>query len=307
MQLDYDRIDPLLLPPLESFPPLDITRDNIAGIREILASQPKAPKPEGLIETKQTVTTKDGSVDVYVYRKSEKPGQSALLWIHGGGYIMGSAEDNRAMDMAMALDCTVFSVDYRLAPEHPFPAGPEDCYAALKWLMSGSSGFDINLDKVALGGASAGAGMAAGVALMNRDRDNFPLTLQLLLYPMIDNFHATESGKFENHPIWKQQTSFNAWEMYLNGTPGEDASPYAAATRAKSLAGLPPAYITVGTEDLFRDEDIDYANRLIADGVTTELTVFPGIYHAAESFVPDAPVSQRMTAAFMTALGHALT
>ncbi len=173
--------------------------------------------------------------------------------------------------------------------------------------MQGDSGYNLNLDRVALGGASAGAGMAAGVALMNRDRDNFNLCLQLLLYPMIDNLHATDSGGIENHPIWNQQTSFNAWEMYLGGTQKEQASPYAAAMRAESLTGLPPAYISVGTEDLFRDEDMAYASRLINAGIPTELAVLPGIYHAAEGFVPDAPVSQRLTAGFMTALSHALT
>lgn len=305
MLLDYDRIDPLLRPPLEVFPPLDITADNIQDIRAILAAQPAAPKPEGLLEAKVEVESTGEPVDVFVYRKSERANQPALVWIHGGGYVMGSAEDLRAMSIAMALDCTVFSVDYRIAPEHPFPAGPDDCYAALSWVMSGNSGYDLDLSKVALGGASAGAGMAAGVALMNRDRDNFPLTLQLLLYPMLDNLHATESGQYENHPIWNQQTSFNSWEMYLGGVPKEEASPYAAAARAETLKGLPPAYVTVGTEDLFRDEDIAYANRLIADGVPTELSLFPGVYHAAEGFVPDAPVSQRLTASFMSALKDA--
>ncbi len=306
MLLDYDRIDPLLRPPLEAFPALDITRDNIGDIRAIIAAQPNAPKPEGLIEDKVTVKGSTSEVDVYVYRGSNDANQSAVVWIHGGGYVMGSAEDVRAMHIATALNCTVFSVDYRLAPEHPFPAGPDDCYATLKWVMEGKSGYDLNLDRVALGGASAGAGMAAGVALMNRDNDNFDLCLQLLLYPMIDNLHATQSGKYENHPIWNQQTSFNAWEMYLGGTPKDGASPYAAAMRAESLAGLPPAYICVGTEDLFRDEDIAYANRLIAEGIPTELCILPGVYHAAEGFVPDAPVSQRLTAGFMTALSHAL-
>ena len=150
------------------------------------------------------------------------------------------------------------------------------------------------------------AGMAAGVVLMNRDRDNFPLCLQLLLYPMIDNLHATPSGKVTNHPVWKQETSFNAWEMYLDGTPGEDASPYAAATRATDLSGLPPAYVCVGTADLFCDEDIEYAQRLMDAHVPTELAVFPGLYHAAESFVPDARISLRITASFLLALDHAL-
>jgi len=159
---------------------------------------------------------------------------------------------------------------------------------------------------VAIGGASAGGGMAAGVALMNRDRANHPLALQLLLYPMIDNLHATESGQYENHPIWNQGTSFRAWEMYLDGTPGERASPYAAAARAADLVGLPSAYICVGNEDLFRDEDVDYARRLNAAGVPCELAVFPGLYHGGDAFVPAAAVSRRLQRSFLAALGDAL-
>ena len=306
MILDYEQIDPLLLPALENFPALDIDRESLPMIREVLAQMPAAPKPEGLLEAKEVINMAGHDVDVYVYRKNERANQPAVIWIHGGGYLFGSAEDDRAMRIAMECDCTVFSVDYRLAPEHPFPAGPEDCYATLQWLMKGESGYDIDLNRVALGGASAGGGMAAGVALMNRDRDNYPLRLQLLIYPMIDNLHATASGDYENHPVWNQSTSHNAWEMYLDGKPGGDASPYAAATRADDLSGLPAAYICVGTADLFRDEDITYANRLTEAGIATELAVFPGVYHAAEGFTPDAPVSLRMTQSFMSALRDAL-
>jgi len=306
MELDYNRIDDELLPAIETLPNLDITRDNIKEIRQLLAEQPAEPSDVRVEKDKATIATAEGEVDVYIYRKSDRPQQPAVIWIHGGGYVLGSAEDLRAEVIADHCDCTVFSVDYRLAPEHPFPAGPEDCYATLAWVMSGESGYDLDLGRVAVGGASAGAGMAAGVVLMNRDRDNFPLCLQLLLYPMIDNLHATPSGKVTNHPVWKQKTSFNAWEMYLDGTPGEDASPYAAATRASDLSGLPPAYVCVGTADLFCDEDIEYAQRLMDAHIPTELAVFPGLYHAAESFVPDARVSRRITASFLLALDHAL-
>ncbi len=132
MLLDYNRIDPLLLPPLDAFPPLDITAENIQDIRTILSAQPAAPKPEGLLEEKVSVSESDSTVDVYVYRGSEAPNQPAVVWIHGGGYVMGSAEGARAMLIATTLNCTVFSVDYRLAPGHPLPAGPEDCYSTLK-------------------------------------------------------------------------------------------------------------------------------------------------------------------------------
>ena len=198
-------------------------------------------------------------------------------------------------------------MEYRLAPEHPFPAGPEDCLATLEWLFDNTDSIGIQGDKIAIGGASAGAGMAAGVSLMNRDRRNIPLCFQLLLYPMLDNLHATPSGDIQNHPVWKRSTSFNAWEMYLNGEPGEAASEYAAPSRAESLKGLPPTYISVGSEDLFRDEDIGFGQRLIKDGVPCEMAIFPGMYHAGESFAPAAKVSQRLNQSFLTALKDALT
>jgi acetyl esterase/lipase len=306
MLLDYNRIDPELLPGLETFPALDLNRENISKMRDLLAARPQPSSSVDVLSDRKTIDTEDGTVDVYIYRKNDQPDQPAVLWIHGGGYILGNAVDERARIIADHCNCTVFSVDYRLAPEHPFPAGPNDCYATLAWIMNDAKALGIDKNRVAMGGASAGSGMAAGVALMNRDRDNFPLQLQLLLYPMIDNLHATGSGKLENHPVWKQSTSFNAWEMYLDGVPGEQASPYAAATRATDLTGLPPAYICVGSEDLFRDENIDYAQRLIAAGVPCEFSIFPGLYHGADSFIPTARVSRRLNQAFLRALDHAL-
>ncbi len=306
MQLDYDRLDKELLPMLDDFPALDITRDNIVQLRELLASRPQPPSAVTVESRIETINTDDGDLDIHVFRKDDRGNQPALIWIHGGGYLLGNADDERARVIAARCDCTVFSVDYRLAPEHPFPAGPEDCYAALRWVMQNADTLGIDRDRVALGGASAGGGMAAGVIHMNRDRDNFPLRLQLLIYPMIDNLHDTPSGQYENHPVWKQQTSFNAWEMYLDGTPGLEASPYAAATRATDLSGLPPAYVCVGSEDLFRDEDIEYARRLIDAGVPCQLAVFPGLYHGADSFVPDAVISKRHNDSFIAALKDAL-
>lgn len=306
MILDYDKLDPELLPGLENLPPLEVTRENVTSVREALANGPKPANPVDVLEETVSVDTDDGPVTVYVYRQTTKKNQAALLWIHGGGYVLGSAVDERARIIAAKLDCTVVSVEYRLAPEHPFPAGPNDCWAVLDWMMREHRALGIDVNRVAIGGASAGGGMAAGVALMNRDRHDHPLVLQLLLYPMIDNLHATESGQVENHPIWNQGTSFRAWEMYLDGTPGDAASPYAAAARAEDLAGLPPAYVCVGSEDLFRDEDIEYARRLIAADVPCELAVFPGMYHGGDGFVPRATISRRMQRSYLAALEDAL-
>ncbi|XOV89763.1 MAG: alpha/beta hydrolase [Pseudomonadota bacterium] len=306
MLLDYNKIDPELLPAIEQLPPLDITRDNVVQVRAMLAARPAVPTQTNVMELKDTVLTKEGEVGVVIYRKTERPGQPAVLWIHGGGYILGNAEDDRARVIADTLDCTVVSVDYRLAPEHPFPAGANDCYGVLEWMALQSDALNIDAMRIAIAGASAGGGMAAGVALMARDRGGPKLIMQCLLYPMIDNLHATDSGQVENHPIWNQGTSFRAWEMYLDGTPGAEASPYAAAARAEDLSGLPPTYICVGSEDLFRDEDIEYARRLIAADVPCEVALFPGLYHAGESFVPTARVSRRLNQSFLTALGDGL-
>ena len=306
MQLDYTRIDPELSPLLETFPALDLNRTNIVKMRSLLAAKAKETKEVKVLSERQSIDTQDGRVDIYIYRKNKQAQQAALLWIHGGGYILGSAEDERAEIIADYCNCTVFSVDYRLAPEHPFPAGTNDCYSTLEWIMHESEALGIDKNRIAIGGASAGGGMAAGLALLNRDRDKFPIQLQLLLYPMIDNLHATASGQIENHPVWNRSTSFNAWEMYLNGTPNEKASPYAAAARAQDLTQLPPAYICVGSEDLFRDENIAYSQRLSEANVPCEFSIFPGLFHGADSFLPNAKVCNRLNQAFLIALENAL-
>ena len=307
MKLDYSRIDPELLAALEAVPNLDINRDNVVHIRESLAEQPLQPLPQGVCSEVIAVTTPEAVVDVHVLRGSDESGQAAVLWMHGGGYVIGSAGDERAGIIADHCGCRVFSVEYSLAPEHPFPAAINECHAVLQWMIEESSALGIDRERIAIAGASAGAGLAAGLALVNRDRENVPLRMQLLFYPMIDNLHDTASGRYENHPVWNRATSFNAWEMYLDGTPGERASPYAAAARAEDLTGLPPAYICVGSEDLFRDEDIEYARRLSEAGIPCELAVFPGVYHGGNSFAPSALVSKRLKRSALDALADALT
>jgi acetyl esterase/lipase len=308
MELDFDRLDPELGVILPALPPMlaDIRRENLARVREAMDAQP-APEIETTVEIEERVIPgPGGDLPLLVYARPAEGVRPGLLWIHGGGYILGSARDDRARRIAEQLDVVVVSVDYRLAPEHPFPAGPEDCYAALLWIVEHAAALGIDPERLAIGGASAGGGMAAGVALMNRDRGGPSLAMQLLLYPMIDNFHDTASGRIVNHPVWNRRTSFNAWEMYLDGEPGADASPYAAAARAKDLTGLPPTYVCVGAEDLFRDEDIEYARRLFEAGVPCELAVYPGLFHGGDMFLPTARVSQRLERGLLRALGDRL-
>lgn len=287
-------------------PGLDINRENIAQIRGLLGAQSSAPAPFEIETHVHRVGEEGTDPQVICYRKTNRAMQPCLLWMHGGGYVLGDAEDLRAKQLAFDLDITVASVEYRLAPEHPFPAGLDYCWQALNWLSTNADTLGIDAGRLAIGGASAGAGLAAGLALKSRDEQGPDLALQLLLYPMLDNLHASESGKIETHPVWSRATSFSAWEMYLNGVPGEAAPIYAAAARCTDVGGVAPAYICVGTEDLFYGEDVDYARRLTAAGVPCELAVYPGLYHAADVYFPEARISQRLMASVRMALADAL-
>lgn len=303
-------VDPELRPALKFVPEQLslITKESVPEARVVLNEMFKPTKTEGVDVSKREISSAEGNITVYIYQpENSSPNKPGMLWIHGGGYILGNAYGNEfAGDFAKQLNATIISVEYRLAPEHPFPAGQDDCYAALLWMVKNAKKLGIDTNKIVVGGDSAGAGMAAGLVLRNRDEKGPHIALQFLLYPMLDNLHATPSGSTEGYPVWDRQTSLNAWEMYLNGTPGKNASPYASATRAKDLSGLPPTFITTGTVDLFRDEIIDYAQRLMAAGVPTQLAVFPGVYHAGQTFAPNATVSQRMIHTYINALKDAL-
>lgn len=303
-------IDASVSAPLEHLPQelAIITRDNVAEARAMASKMLKFPDTPGVKVEKKTITTAEGEVTVFIYQPENSTGNNpGILWTHGGGYIMGRADSNDyAGAFSKQLNATVVSVDYRLAPEYPFPAGHNDSYAAFLWMVEHAEELGIDPNRIAIGGDSAGAGMTAGVALHNRDAQGPTIALQLLIYPMLDSLHNTPSGSIEDYPVWNRTTSFNAWEMYLNGTPGAKASPYASPARATDVSGLPKTFITVGTVDLFRDEVIDYAQRLMAAGVPTQLAVFPGMYHGSQVFVPDAPISQQMIGTYVTALKEAL-
>jgi len=234
----------------------------------------------------------------------------ALLWIHGGGYVLGSVErdDLLAKHLARVGQCVVASVEYRLAPEHPFPAPVEDCYAALKWLSAQSAELGVHTSRIAIGGASAGGGLAAGLALLTRDRAEVEVAFQLLIYPMIDDRNiAPASETVPDTFVWTRENNRMGWRAYLGREPGgADVSPYAAAARATDLTGLPPAYIPVGDLDLFLDENITYAQRLLAASVPTELHVYPGAFHGFNGFVPSAEISRRFNADRDTALKRML-
>jgi acetyl esterase/lipase len=222
----------------------------------------------------------------------------AVLHIHGGGYVMGVPEFNDARNRQLAGDvgCAVLSVDYRLAPETPFPGGIEDCYAALLWLHRHAAGMGVDAERIAISGESAGGGLAASLALLARDRGEVPVCFQQLIFPMIDDRTGSvgQAHPYAGEFIWTAASNRYAWAALLNGAPGGDSvSAYAAASRAPNLAGLAPAFIAVGALDLFVDEDIDYARRLIHAGVPTELHVYPGAFHGYQLLAPHAQVTRR--------------
>jgi acetyl esterase/lipase len=256
--------------------------------------------PEGISTTDRQVPGPAGAPEVLVriYQPAERPDTlPALLWIHGGGYVLGSVarDDLLAGSLAKFGPCVVASVEYRLAPEYPFPAPVEDCYAALRWLAAHSAELGVNRSRIAIGGASAGGGLAAGLALLARDRAEVEVTFQLLIYPMLDDRNiAPASETAPDTFVWSRANNLMGWRAYLGREPGgAEVSPYAAAARATDLRGLPPAYIPVGDLDLFLDENITYARRLLAAGVPTELHVYPGAFHGFNGFVPDAEISRR--------------
>jgi acetyl esterase/lipase len=235
---------------------------------------------------------------------------AGLLWMHGGGYVSGSAdaEDIRTRTMAAELGCVIVSVDYRLAPETPYPGPLEDCYAALRWLHASALELGVNTGRLAIGGGSSGGGLAAVLALLARDRGEIPLAFQALLAPMLDDRTVTAdpphpyTGEF----IWTRDTNRFGWTALLGREPGSDGiSPYAAAARAENLASLPPTFIAVGALDLFLEENMEYARRLIRAGVPTELHVYPGVFHGFQ-LVPHAQVTQAAARDQISAIRRAL-
>ena len=314
-----EQLDPELKAVMERMPTdrtLDLTKISAARARmkklvlEMLATFPQVESVSQ--EDRFAPGTQGGPpVRVRIYRADDQSSKlPALYWIHGGGYVMGDIDmDDRLMkQMVKRIGCVAASVDYRLAPEHPFPTPVEDCYTGLKWLFAHADELGVEPARIAIGGPSGGGGLTAGLGLLARDRKEVPVAYQLLIYPMIDDRNATAAAHAITDPrVWNRESNRLGWKAYLGRDGGgADVSPYAAATRATDLSNLPPTYISVGTLDLFVDENIDYAQRLIQAGVPTELHVYPGAFHGFDMFAPSARVSKQFKADRDNALKRAL-
>lgn len=234
-------------------------------------------------------------VMVRIYRpptgEGVKPG---LLYIHGGGFCVGSVEGEHvgAASTCAAVDAVVVSVEYRLAPEHPYPAPLEDCHAALQWMHQEAASLGIDPAHIGIMGQSAGGGLSAGLALLARDRGGPAICYQMLGIPELDDRLETPSmTQFTDTPLWNRPNAVMSWKYYL-GELASDPPIYAAPSRATDLSGLPPAYVSTMEFDPLRDEGILYALKLLECGVSVELHQFAGTFHGS-SLMGDAEVSRR--------------
>lgn len=299
-----DMAAPWFKPYLDAKPPRTITRETLPALRKVLTIPPESlPKNERVNVRNETLPS---GLRVRVYTpKVEKAEYPALLWIHGGGYIMGSPEGNEDLSLKIAdeLGFIVAAPDYRLAPEHPYPAAVDDCYEALKWLAENPK---VRKDRIAVAGQSAGGGLTAAVALMARDKKYPALHFQMPLYPMLDYRNVTPSShQIQDHRAWCRDFNIFAWGVYLANVSG-DVPAYASPSMAADLSGLPPAYIMTETLDPFRDEDIAYAQRLMTAGVPVELHVIPGVTHGFEAIFTDAEMSVKTVNEYVNALKEAM-
>lgn len=306
-------VDPEVLPALEAFPSLQATRETLPAMRAAMDPFLKgAPVPVLPVEAQEIhIPAPEGHQVRAILLRPEGLASAvpALLHIHGGAYIIGVPEMSVPELTATAhqLGIVILSVDYRLAPEHPFPAGIEDCYTALGYLHENAATLGIDASRIAVMGESAGGGLAASLALLARDRGVYSLAFQLLDAPMMDDRTCVRprnpvTGEF----IFAPADNHFGWSCLLGAEPGgPDVSPYAAAARATQLDGLPPALIATGALDLFLDENVDYAMRLISAGVSVELHIYPGCPHGYV-IAADAPVAQRALADKRAALRRAL-
>ncbi|WP_103109299.1 alpha/beta hydrolase [Brevibacillus reuszeri] len=306
-----NRVLPELRQALEQFPGFQL-EENLEASRAMLRNPP-IEKSEHVNTTSRMIQGAVGEMLVKIYEPSQRTGNKlpAMLWIHGGGYVLGHPDMDDALceRFVQAANCVVVSVDYRLAPEHPYPAAINDCYAALLWMTDEAEELGIDLARVAIAGASGGGGLTAALALLVRDKGGPDLIFQMPLYPMLDNRNRTASSHeiLADNATWNRTNNLMAWGMYL----GEDASknelsPYAVPARAESLAGLPPTFTCIGQLDLFRDETIEYVTRLAEAGVDVEFQLYPGSYHCFEVFVPQAEVSKRASQSYVDAMARAL-
>ena len=307
------RMDPAVEAALMAMPPLQFA--DPAAQRLAFAEQAKQmPKPppdeRTTMEKLEVPRGEPRGIPVRVFRPRDAAGfLPVLVWIHGGAYVVGSAsqDDLICSELAVRTGAVVVSVDYRLAPEDPYPAALDDCYAATCWAAAGGVE-STDPTRLALAGASAGAGLAAAVALYARDHGGPPIAFQLLLYPFLDDRRDTPSHRAgRDAPLFTTTDAEHGWRHYLRGlNDGDRVPPYASPARAVALAGLPPAYVLAAGMDCLRDEAVNYAMAMARAGVAVELHLVPAVPHGFDAVAPEAAVSRRVIAEYAAALRRCL-
>lgn len=295
-----------------SEPQLPLSLATISTVRTLWPVPPALPAPAPQPET-LTIPGAAGDPDVTVQligRTVAGGPRPAIVHMHGGGLVSGTAAHSTAFCQMLAneFDCVVVNVDYRRAPETPFPGPVEDIYSALKWVHANAGDLGVDRRRIAVMGASAGGGLAAMLALMARDRGEIPVCFQLLIYPMLDDRtgSTTKPAGAIGRVGWSAQANAFGWSAFLGQEAGLAAVPDGAVpARVEDLSRLPPTFIGVGATDLFVDENMAYARRLVRAGVATELYVAPGAFHAFDFVVPEARVSRAFIAAWKAALANA--
>ena len=293
-------MDPEILEGMEQLPkelteggPID---QSYLAMREMIKGMELAPFDSAFMTMEEKSVNSEGrDIRFFIYKPIDMDQHSGvcIYWIHGGGNVVGTPrEDDIAALFVNTLKCTMVSVDYQLAPEHQHPEGMEDCYAGLVWTAQHANELNIDKNKIAVCGESAGGGMAARTVLLNRERKGVNIAFQLLKCPMLDNTHNTPSGRLSGYLGWDRDSSLWAWNAYLGGDLGTDATALQSPSRVTDLSGLPPTFLYVGANELFRDEVIAYAQQLMKDFVPTELYVAPGMSHGGERMAPNARISQ---------------
>ncbi|HEV2600365.1 alpha/beta hydrolase [Sphingopyxis sp.] len=303
-------VDREIAPIIDLFPRVDLNAAPIGQIRARAAETYSFLPPPAIVPEEVTIPSVHGGPDImaFLYRPATRdPRRGAILHIHGGGMVMGSARQIQAgpAALAMAAGVPVVSVEYRLAPEHPFPAPQEDCHSALSWLAAQADALGFAPERIVVAGESAGGGLAAALAIMARDLGGPAIAGQLLTYPMLDHRTGSDACPYDNPAtgefIWTRASNRFGWRALRGDYKADDARRgWFSPSLAEDLSNLPPAYIATGSLDLFFDENLDYARRLVAAGVPVDLHSYAGAIHAFNA-IPDAALSQRFNGGILAA------
>ena len=306
----YPLVDPELIPALESWPQIEFSADLLEQVRQ----RPQMdPLPASFAQpVSRHIPGLAGAPEVRIFIVDPNPGatgRAVFLHMHGGGYVTyGTGVYPIIQTIARDCECVVFSVDYRLAPETTYPGALDDNYAALQWVYDNAEMLGVDRSRIAVGGESAGGGHAAALALRARDRKEIPILFQLLIYPMLDDRTGSThpAPRSMGRYVWNEASNRFGWMALLGVAAGSADVPHGSVpARVEDLSGLPPAWIGTGAIDLFAQESIAYASRLMGAGVSTELAVFPGGYHGFNFLAPEAEVSKRFNEGWKSALRRA--